>query len=86
MKKISLRQVKEKVKEAVQGANFIIDPDLKKLIADYLAKEESPSGREILQQILQNADIACNEKLAMCQDTGLAIFFVEMGEQATFDL
>jgi fumarate hydratase subunit alpha len=85
MKKVSLLEVKEKIRLAVQDANFNIDPDLKKLIAAYLAKEESPSGREILQQILQNADIACGEKLALCQDTGLAVFFVEIGEKAKFD-
>ncbi|MCX6556969.1 MAG: fumarate hydratase [Candidatus Aminicenantes bacterium] len=81
MKKISLKEVKEKIKQAVQDANFVIDPDLKKLIASYLVTEESPSGKEILQQILQNADIAFAEKLALCQDTGLAVFFVEMGEK-----
>jgi len=85
MKKVSLLEVKEKIRQAVQDANFIIDPDLKKLIAAYLVTEESPSGKEILQQILQNADIAFSEKLALCQDTGLAIFFVEMGEKAKFD-
>jgi fumarate hydratase subunit alpha len=85
MKKVNLSQVKEKVKQAVQDANFVIDPDLKKLIQLYQQTEESPAGREILQQILQNADIACSEQLALCQDTGLAIFFVEMGEKAKFD-
>jgi fumarate hydratase subunit alpha len=85
MKKVNLSQVKEKVKQAVQDANFIIDPDLKKLIQSFYQTEESPAGREILQQILQNADIACSEKLALCQDTGLAVFFVEVGEKAKFD-
>jgi fumarate hydratase subunit alpha len=85
MKKVNLSEVKEKIKQAVQDANFVIDPDLKKLITACLAKEESPAGKEILQQILQNADIAYNDKLAMCQDTGLAVFFVEMGEQVKFD-
>jgi fumarate hydratase subunit alpha len=84
MKKVNLSEVKEKIKQAVQNANFVIDPDLKKLISAYLVKEESPSGKEILQQILQNADIACSEKMAMCQDTGLAVFFVEIGEKAKF--
>jgi fumarate hydratase subunit alpha len=85
MKKVNLSEVKEKIKQAVQDANFVIDPDLKKLIAAYLEKEESPAGKEILQQILKNADIAFAEKLALCQDTGLAIFFVEMGEQVKLD-
>ncbi len=80
MKKVKLSQVKEKVKRATQDANFLIDEDLKKLIGSFLAKEESPAGKEILNQILQNAVVADAEKLALCQDTGLAVFFVELGE------
>lgn len=81
MRKISLTQVKEKVRQAVQEANFIIDKDLKGLIQDCRSTEESPAGREVLDQILKNADIAAAEKLALCQDTGLAVFFVELGEK-----
>jgi fumarate hydratase subunit alpha len=81
MKKVNLSEVKEKVKQAVQEANFIIDKDLKKMVQNCQATEESPAGQEVLRQILKNADIAAQEKLALCQDTGLAVFFVEMGEK-----
>ena len=47
--------------------------------------EEAPAGQEVLKQILQNADIAAAEKLALCQDTGLAVFFVEMGEKVKLE-
>lgn len=85
MKKVNLSEVKEKVKRAVQEANFIIDKDLKKLIQACYPGEESPSGKEIIDQILKNADIAEAEKLALCQDTGLAVFFVEMGEKVKLE-
>jgi len=85
MKKVNLSEVKEKVKLAVQDANFIIDPDLKKVIQSCAPKEEAPAGQEVLRQILQNADIAAAEKLALCQDTGLAVFFVEMGEKVKLE-
>ncbi|MBU4404282.1 MAG: fumarate hydratase [Candidatus Aminicenantes bacterium] len=85
MKKVNLSEVKEKIKQAVQDANFNIDPDLKKLVQNCLTTEEAPAGQEILKQILQNADIAASEKLAMCQDTGLAVFFVEMGEKVKLE-
>lgn len=85
MKKVNLSEVKEKIKQAVQDANFNIDPDLKKLVQNCLTTEEAPGGQEILKQILQNADIAASEKLAMCQDTGLAVFFVEMGEKVKLE-
>ena len=85
MKKVNLSEVKEKVKQAVQEANFIIDKDLKKLVRDCQATEESPAGQEVLKQILKNADIAAQEKLALCQDTGLAVFFIEMGEKVKLE-
>jgi fumarate hydratase subunit alpha len=85
MKKVNLSEVKEKVKLAVQEANFIIDKDLKDLVKECSATEESPAGQEVLRQILQNADIAASEKLALCQDTGLAVFFVELGEKVKLE-
>jgi fumarate hydratase subunit alpha len=85
MRKISLSQVKEKVKQAVQEANFVIDKDLKALVKGCYPAEESPAGQEILGQILKNADIAAEEMLALCQDTGLAVFFVEMGEKVKLE-
>lgn len=85
MKKVNLSEVKEKVRLAVQEANFIIDKDLKKLVQSCYPAEESPSGQEIINQILTNADIAAAEKLALCQDTGLAVFFVEMGEKVKLE-
>lgn len=84
MRTIDLATVKEKVRQVVQDANFLIDPDLLKLVQHYHGREASPSGREILEQIEQNAEIAEREKLALCQDTGLAVFFVELGEDVRF--
>ncbi len=85
MKQVNLDVVKERVKGAILESNFVIDPHLKGKIVDYRAQERSPSGQEILDQILQNADIAAADKLALCQDTGLAIFFVELGEQVRLE-
>ncbi len=83
MKTIKLSDVKEKVRKAVQDANFLIDPHLKKLLQEFRKNEPAPAGQEILSQILKNSDIARDELLALCQDTGLAVFFVELGEQVT---
>lgn len=85
MNVIKLSEVKERVKASVLEANFVIDPDLEGLVKSRLAGEPSPSGREVLRQILENARIADEEKLALCQDTGLAVFFVEMGEALKLD-
>ena len=84
MKIISLKEVKEKVKNMVQEANFELSEDIIKTIQNGVEKEESLAGKAILKQILQNAEIARNEKLGLCQDTGLAVFFVEVGEEVKF--
>lgn len=81
MKTIDLSRLKEKVRLAVQQANFEIDPDLRLAVENALPGEKAAAGREICRQILANADIAREEQLALCQDTGLALFFVTMGEE-----
>jgi len=80
MKVISLAEVRDKIKDLVQEANFELQDDVLKVINEMKEKEESPAGKEVLNQILQNAEIAKEEKLGLCQDTGLAVFFVEIGE------
>ena len=80
MKVISLAEVRDKIKNLVQEANFVLQDDVLKVINEMKEKEESPAGQEVFNQILQNAQIAKDEKLGLCQDTGLAVFFVELGE------
>jgi fumarate hydratase subunit alpha len=80
MKTISLAEVRDKIKDLVQKANFELQDDVLKVIKEMEKKEESPAGREVFKQILENAQIAKDEKLGLCQDTGLAVFFVELGE------
>jgi fumarate hydratase subunit alpha len=80
MKTISLAKVRDKIKDLVQEANFELQPDVLEVIKDMEKKEESPAGKEVFKQILENAKIAKDEKLGLCQDTGLAVFFVELGE------
>jgi fumarate hydratase subunit alpha len=80
MKIVSLAEVRDKIKDLVQEANFELQEDVLKLIKDMMEKEESPAGKAVFEQILENAKVAKEEKLGLCQDTGLAVFFVEIGE------
>lgn len=80
MKVISLTDVRDKIKELVQEANFELQEDVLKVIEDMEEREESPAGKAVFRQILENARVASGEKLGLCQDTGLAVFFVELGE------
>lgn len=80
MKIISLAEVRDKIKDLVQEANFELQEDVLKVIKEMEEQEESPAGKSVFKQILENAQIAKDEKLGLCQDTGLAVFFVELGE------
>lgn len=85
MKVIKLSEVRDRIKNMVQEANFELQDDVHKVIQGMAAKEESPAGKEVFDQILENAEIARQEKLGLCQDTGLAVFFVELGEDIKLD-
>ncbi|MFC2158753.1 fumarate hydratase [Acidobacteriota bacterium] len=85
MKTISLSQVRDKISGLVQEANFELQEDVIRVIKEMDAKEESPAGKAVFQQLLQNAEVANKERLGLCQDTGLAVFFVELGEDVQLD-
>ena len=80
MKTINLSAVRDKIKDLVQEANYELQDDVLQVIKDMQAKEESPAALSVFDQMLENAKIAKEEKLGLCQDTGLAVFFVELGE------
>jgi len=85
VKIIKLSEVRDRIKNLVQEANFELQDDVLKVIKEMAAKEESPAGKEVFNQMLENAEIARQEKLGLCQDTGLAVFFVELGEDVKLD-
>ena len=85
MKVVKLSAVRDKIKNLVQEANFELQDDVLQVVKDMAAREESPAGKEVFNQMLQNAQIAREEKLGLCQDTGLAVFSVELGEDVKLD-
>jgi len=85
MKVVKLTQVRDRIKDIVQEANFELQEDVLRVINELAKKEESPAGKEIFNQMFDNAKIAREEKLGLCQDTGLAVFAVELGEEVRFE-
>jgi fumarate hydratase subunit alpha len=85
MKVVKLSQVRDKIKDLVQEANFELQEDVLKVIIELAKKEESPAGQEVFNQMIENVRIAREEKLGLCQDTGLAVFSVEIGEDVKLD-
>ncbi|MGB9766328.1 MAG: fumarate hydratase [Sulfurihydrogenibium sp.] len=80
MREIHFDEIVEKVKNLVMDAEYKLPQDFIQAIKVSLNKEESDIGREILQEILKNAEVAEKEQVAYCQDTGYPVFFVEVGQ------
>ena len=85
MRKISFENIVSRVAEACMAANFELGEDVVAAFIQARKKEESPVGQEILGQLLENAAIAQKEKIALCQDTGFAVFFVDLGDEVKVD-
>ncbi len=80
MREIHANEIKEAVKSIVLEAEYFIPSDFIQAIEKARETEESPIGKEILNTILKNAEVAAEEEVAYCQDTGYPVFFVEIGE------
>ena len=85
MKVVSYGAIVEKVRDACMEANFKLADDVRAAVEKARGTEESPVGREILDQMLENAAIAEREQIAICQDTGFAVCFVELGDRVSIE-
>lgn len=80
MREIQAKQITEVVKKLCIDSNLYLGEDVLKAFEKGKQMEESPVGKEMFDQLTENARIARDEKVAMCQDTGLAVIFVELGQ------
>jgi fumarate hydratase subunit alpha len=81
MREITANQIKDKVKELFLKANYYIGEDVLNSIKEAITKETSETGNNVLNMILKNYKVAAEEKIAICQDTGLAILFIKLGQE-----
>ncbi|MEW5806785.1 MAG: fumarate hydratase [Acidobacteriota bacterium] len=80
MREIESSTIIEDVSRACIEANNDIGEDMVRIFQEAFEKEESESGKDVLRQLIENAKIAKEEWLPYCQDTGFAVFFVELGQ------
>lgn len=80
MRQISTKVITAAVKEAAVRANYELGSDVTDAFRAALEKEQSPVGKEIINKLIENAEIARRERIPICQDTGLAIIFAEIGQ------
>jgi fumarate hydratase subunit alpha len=79
-REIDSNLVTETVKKLFIEANTALGEDVVCALQDSLVREESPLGKQVLEKIIDNANIARREKMPICQDTGLAVLFIEIGQ------
>ncbi|MEO0072761.1 MAG: fumarate hydratase [candidate division WOR-3 bacterium] len=79
MREIKYQDIVDTVARLCIEANCIIGEDVVDAFKRALQLEESPTGRDILKQLIENTEIAKNEMIPACQDTGTAVVFVELG-------
>ena len=79
-KKITVRQIAYHVKWLCNDANYYLPDNITDLLEEAYEKEVSSQGKEILKNILDNADIACGGRFPLCQDCGTAVVFIELGQ------
>ena len=80
MREVDVGVITETVESLCMEANFDLGQDVLDAFKKAQAVEESPAGVEILKQLEENASIARRERVAICQDTGIAVVFVELGQ------
>ncbi len=81
MREIAAERISQAVAELCLKANYQLGEDVYQALSFSMQAEESAAGKEILARIIENIAIAGSEKLPLCQDTGQAVVFVELGQQ-----
>ncbi|MCM8770601.1 MAG: fumarate hydratase [Candidatus Omnitrophica bacterium] len=85
MRIIKARDISRVVSELAQEANFVLRKDVWAALKEALRKETNQRARSLWKAIIENATLAKNQKLAICQDTGLPIVFVELGQDVKIE-
>ncbi len=81
MREIDAAEITKTVTRLFIEANYHLTDDVLEALQRAQDTEESPVGKEVLGQLIRNADIAAKEQIALCQDCGAAIVFLELGQE-----
>lgn len=85
MRTVNVDKVTEAVREMCINANYFLSPDMRKKLKEAAEQEESPLGKQILCQLQENLQIAGEDQIPICQDTGMAVIFLEIGQEVYFE-
>lgn len=81
LRTIKTEEITRTIKQMCIEANHILSPDMQSIFEEATKKEESPLGRQILGQLKENLKIAKEDMIPICQDTGMAVVFLKVGQE-----
>ena len=82
---VQLSEITENIKEMCIEANHFLSPDMAEAMKQAQQNEKSPLGKQILGQLQENLEIAAQDRIPICQDTGMAVVFLEIGQDVHFE-
>ena len=85
MRSIQVEKVRDAVRDMCIEANYSLSPDMRCVFEKACQEEKSPLGRQILNQLSENLEIAKKDEIPICQDTGMAVVFLEVGQEVHFE-
>ena len=81
---IQTDEITKNIKEMCIEANHFLSEDMKKVFKNAVDSEESPLGKQVLNQLNENLSIAASDMIPICQDTGMAVIFINVGQEVHF--
>ena len=84
MRELSVSEITKNIREMCIEANHFLSPDMKQVFDEAVSREESPLGKQILNQLEENLRIAGEDMIPICQDTGMAVVFLKAGQEVHF--
>ena len=85
MRQVNVKEITNIIKEMCIEANHFLSEDMNIALKDALNKEKSALGKQILNQLQENLQIAKQDMIPICQDTGMAVIFMEIGQDVHFE-
>ncbi|MCI7149972.1 fumarate hydratase [bacterium] len=85
MRTINVEEITKNVKEMCIEANHFLSKDMDCAMKNAASTEKSPLGKQILNQLQDNLQIAAEDMIPICQDTGMAVIFIEVGQEVHFE-
>ncbi|MCR5789935.1 MAG: fumarate hydratase [Lachnospiraceae bacterium] len=85
MRTIQVNEITKQIREMCIEANHFLSPDMREALSDALKREDSPLGKQVLTELQENLKIAGEDMIPICQDTGMAVIFMEIGQEVHFE-